>query len=180
MTETETKKRSRPRKRLAAERQPVHEPIHSALRDEGFEYTPYEVQNPLHIDEELIRNIKNDYDFVLQWVAESVTGQPQDQSLSARRKNGFAEVHRGHFGGMLDSYCNRDSRIEKGGLVLMARPAFIEGKARAYEKRAARGAVEQVRKKHGETGVDVKGGNHPSALEKNRHKQTFERVDIPE
>lgn len=141
--------------------------------DKDFTYHPFEQNNPLHIDDEVVRMIALDYGFALQWCAETVLGQPQDDVMSFRRKNGFAEVMKGNFGGALDHLCDRDGRVTKGGQVLMGRPVEIEKYARDYEARLTKGAITDMQKKHSDEGLDVSGGDHPSALRNNRHRRSY-------
>src|SRR5262245_35411635 len=132
MTDTETPqepteqpapkpKRGRPKKRLARSdhtplrqrmREPVHEP-RSVRVDDDFAYQPFESRDPLHIDDEVLRSIEHDYGYRLQWCVESVLGQPQDEIMSAHRKNKFQEVRKGSFGGQLDYLADREGRIAK-------------------------------------------------------------------
>src|SRR5262249_33488684 len=144
------------------------------------QYQPFENNNPLHIDDEIVRSIERDYGYCLQWCAETVLGQAQDESMASHRRNKFQEVRKGSFGGWLDFLCDREGRITKGGLVLMARPFDIEQMARAYEKKAARRAIDDMRRKHSTEGINVPGGSHPNAREHNRHSSHFERVPVPE
>src|SRR5215467_3197894 len=104
----------------------------------NFVYQPFENINPLHIDTEILRSIEHDYGYRLQWNAETVLGQPQEQAMASHKRNGFQEVRKGSFGGLLDYLCDREGRIAKDGLVLMARPAEIDDMARTYERKAAR------------------------------------------
>jgi hypothetical protein len=150
---------------------------HIKVGDKEFIYQPYQQNNPLHIDDEVVANIARDYGFALQWCAETVLGQPQDEVMSFRRKNAFAEVVKGNFGGALDHLCDRDGRVTKGGQVLMGRPVEIERYARDYEKKLAKVAITDMQKKHSEEGVDVPGGDHSSALHHNRHRRSY---SIPE
>src|SRR5262245_49768458 len=158
------RKRGRPRKRLVGRgplREPLREPRESIRRSQeresqlmaGFTYQPFENVNPLHIDPEILRNIEHDYGYRLQWNAETVLGQPQEQSMASHRRNGFQEVRKGSFGGMLDFLCDREGRIFKDGVVLMARPCEMDDQARAYERKAARRAVEDMKRKHSDEGV---------------------------
>jgi hypothetical protein len=103
--------------------------------------------------------------------------------MASHRRNGFQEVRKGSFGGQLDFLCDPEGRITKGGMVLMARPAQIDDMARAYERKAAKKAVEDMRRKHSDEGVNVTmpgGGRDPSTRQHNRHASSFERVEIPE
>jgi len=92
-------------------------------------------------------------------------------------------VKKGNFGGTLDHLCDKDGRITKEGLVLMARPIEIQRMAQAHEEKQAKDAIERMKAAHAEEGVDVSmpgGGKHPGARAKNMHRQTFEPVKIPD
>ena len=190
-TEQAPRKRGRPKlKRLAGERGPLRQRLRErepTIREEqehaNFVYQPFENINPLHIDTEILRSIEHDYGYRLQWNAETVLGQPQEQAMASHKRNGFQEVRKGSFGGLLDYLCDREGRIAKDGLVLMARPAEIDDQARAYERKAARKAIEDMKRKHSDEGVNVTmpgGGRDPAAREHNRHRSSFERVEVPE
>jgi hypothetical protein len=158
---------------------PVERPKRLVRADDEFEYQPFENNNPLHIDDDTVRNIEHEYGYPLQWCVESCLGQPQDEVMSSHRKNKFQEIHKGSFGGALDYLCDREGRVSKGGLVLMARPVEVTRIARAYEKKAARGAIDDMRRKHSDQGVDVSmpdGGRDPVARQHNRHASSYERI----
>jgi hypothetical protein len=196
MSDTDTKqaeqaaprKRGRPRKKVG--RGPLREPRMSMRQEqeresqlmEGFAYQPFENVNPLHIDMEVLRAIEHEYGYRLQWNCETVLGQPQEAAMSSHRRNGFQEVRKGSFGGILDFLCDREGRITKDGVVLMARPAQIDDLAKTYERKAARRAVEDMKRKHsdeGISGVTMPGGNK-EARQHNRHGSSFERAEVPE
>jgi hypothetical protein len=163
----------------STERAPVHKGAHSSDDDgqdplDGFEYRPYEQDNPLSIDPDIVRGIEREWGYSLLWVCFECNGKPFPNLVSARKRNGYAEVRRGNFGGALDHLCDKDGRIVREGLVLMARPMEIQRMAVAHDVRAAKAAIENMRRSHAEEGVPVEGGDHPSALAKNRHRQNFE------
>ena len=84
---------------------------------------------------------------------------------------------------MLDYLCDREGRIVKGGLVLMARPYQIDDMARSYERKAAKRAIEDMKRKHSDEGVNVSmpgGGRDPLAREHNQHRTSYEPFVIPE
>jgi len=183
----------RPRARKSrAERQTTHHgrSARSGGDDDdvlqNFEYRPYEQDNPLAIDPDIVRSIQNEWGYSLLWVMYEVHGAPFPDRVNARRRNGYADVHKGNFGGALDYLCDKDGRVTRGGLQLMARPTQIQKLAEAHEKRATEQAVSQMKASHQLEGVNVPmpgGGDHPSALAKNRHRQTFEPFNagkIPE
>jgi hypothetical protein len=164
-------------------RQPLHEPMHGRADDErleNYEFTPYEAHDALHIDIDTVRMIRDEYGYSLMWIVHEAAGKPFPDLVNARRRNGFGYVTRGNFGGALDFMSDKDGRIAKEGLVLMARPYQIEQKARAHDRKQALGAIDQMKRSHMDEGVNVPGGDHPSALAKNRHRQTFEPVKIPD
>jgi hypothetical protein len=178
--QAETPKRGRPKGRKPkpppVHRGPHHDDGHGD-RLENFEYTPYEATNPLSIDSDIVHGIERDWGFSLLWVCYECNGKPFPDLVSARMRNGYAEIRKGNFGGALDFMCNKDGRIQKEGLVLMARPVEIERKAKAYEARMARDAVEQMKRSHrdeGVSGISMPGGNDPAARSRNIHRQTFE------
>jgi hypothetical protein len=179
----------RPRKAPShVKRQPMRKPMRRGDDDgqdplENFEYRPYEQDNPLAIDPDIVRGIEREWGFSLLWVMFECNGKPFPDRVNARKRNGYADVRRGNFGGSLDYLCDKDGRITKEGLILMARPVQIQRMAEQHEKRAAKGAIEQMKQSHATEGVDVpmpEGGKHPSALAKNRHQQSFEPFKIPD
>lgn len=187
---TETPKRGRPRgptskpKPPPVRRDSVHRGPHYddgyGERVENFEFTPFEATNPLSIDPDVVRSIRDEYGFVLMWVVHECAGKPFPDLVNARKRNGFAEVRAENFGGALRHMADKSGRIAKEGLVLMARPSQIEAKARAHDARMAKEAIDHMKASHASEGVPVAGGDHPSALSKNRHRQTFEPLKVPD
>jgi len=185
---TEQPKRGRPRLAKRAANRPALRQrlgLRAQIDEEQppFVYQPFENINPLHIDTEILRSIEHDYGYRLQWNAETVLGQPQEQAMASHRRNGFQEVRKSSFGGLLDYLCDREGRIAKDGLVLMARPAEIDDMARTYERKAARRAIEDMKRKHSDEGVNVSmpgGGKDPTARARNRHGSSFEPAEVPE
>jgi hypothetical protein len=106
MTDTDTstdqpaRKRARPKKRFAIDRSPLRERLREPLRDDAphanFVYQPSENVNPLHIDSEILRSIEHDYGYRLQWNAETVLGQPQEQAMASHRCNVFRKCAKAH------------------------------------------------------------------------------------
>src|SRR5262249_49559202 len=109
--DTETTKRSpgRPKgsktKRRSVAREPLHRGPHYddgyGDRLENFEFTPFEATNPLSIDADTVRSIRDEYGFSLMWVVHECAGKPFPDLVNARKRNGFAEVRAENFGGML-------------------------------------------------------------------------------
>ena len=194
MTDEQTNEAKRPpgRPRKApshVKRQPVHKGRSGGDEPdimEAFEYRPYEQENPLSIDKDIVRGIEKEWGYSLLWVCFECNGKPFPNLVNARRRNGYSEVRRGNFGGALDHMCDKhDGGIRHEGLVLMARPMEIQRMARAHDDHAAKDAIENMRRSHAEegaSGVTMPGGaSHPSALQKNRHRTTYEEgPKIPE
>jgi hypothetical protein len=188
--ETSTKRSpGRPRKAPShVKRQPVHKPMRSGGDEpdimEGFEYKPFEQENPLSIDADIVKSIEREWGYSLLWVCYEANGKPFPQLVSSRKRNGYAEVKRGNFGGALDHMCDKhDGGIRHEGLMLMARPMEIQRIAKAHDDRAAKAAIENMRRSHSEeglSGISMPGGNDPVARKKNAHRQTFEPGPIPE
>jgi hypothetical protein len=185
--QAETPKRGRPRgstsKRVKpppARRDSVHRgPHYNDGQDplENFEYRPYEQENVLAIDPEIVRGIEKEWGFSLLWVCFECNGKPFPNLVSARRRNGYSDVVKGNFNGALDHLCDRDGNIIREGLRLMARPTSIQRLAEAHDKRAARGAIENMRRSHAEEGlsnISMPEGNSGSALRQNRHRTSYE------
>lgn len=170
----------RPRK-TNANRKPMHQGRGSS--DDGqnplenFEYRPYEQENPLAINADIVRGIEKEWGYSLLWVCFEAGGKPFPNLVSARKRNGYAEVKRGNFGGALDHMCDKhDGGIRHEGLMLMARPMEIQRIAKAHDARAAKAAIENMRRSHSEEGVPVTmpDGNVAHARAKNAHRTTYE------
>src|SRR6516165_5398337 len=121
--ETPTKRGPGRPKRTNATRQPVHQ---GRSDDDGqnplenFEYRPYEQENPLSIDPDVCRSIEKEWGYSLLWVCFECNGKPFPNLVSARKRNGYAEVKKGNFGGALDHMCDKhDGGIRHEGLMLM-------------------------------------------------------------
>jgi hypothetical protein len=141
---------------------------------ENFEYSPDDAPDRLGIDKDILTAIKQDWGYITRWICFECMGQPTPDHVSLRMRNGFAEIRRGNFGGLLDHLCDKDGRIVRTGLVLMARPIEIERKGKAAEARKANDQKAQNQRSHQLEGVNVGGGDHPSALRQNRQRSTFE------
>jgi hypothetical protein len=151
---------------------------------ENFEYRPFEQDNPLSIDPDIVRSIEREWGYSLLWVCFECNGKPFPNLVSARRRNGYGDVQRGNFGGALDHLADRDGNIVREGLRLMARPVEIQRMAEAHDKRAARAAIENMRRSHadeGVSGISMPEGNNAAARAKNRHRTSYEEgPKIPE
>jgi hypothetical protein len=144
---------------------------------ENFEYRAWEHQDALAIDPDTVRNIEREWGFSLLWVMFECNGKPFPDRVNWRKRNGYAEVRAENFGRALAHMADKDGRITKEGLVLMARPVQIQRMAEAHEKRAAKAAIENMRRSHSELGpegVTMPDGNNAVARAKNMHRQSFE------
>lgn len=120
----------------------------------------------------------------LQWVTDSVYGD--SQTFSQRRagfeKSGWVPVHPEDFDGVFEGMFapkGAKGEINKGGLVLMAKPTEMVKKSEIREKRKAR---EQIQIKEqaiygGE--INAMGADHPSAKQFNHVRKSVERITIP-
>jgi hypothetical protein len=188
--ETTTKRGPGRPKKSNAKRQPQRQPVHQGRNGDdesdvlqNFEYRPFEAQDALAIDFDTVLSIEREWGYSLLWVMFECCGKPFPDRINWRRRNHYAEVKKGNFGGTLDHLCDKDGRITKEGLVLMARPIEIQRMAQAHEEKQAKDAIERMKAAHAEEGVDVSmpgGGKHPGARAKNMHRQTFEPVKIPD
>jgi hypothetical protein len=179
-----TEKRGRPRgsrtKRRSVEREALHHGPHADTALVNFVYNADLPSSPFDIDPTILAGIARDYGFVVEWHVQEVGGKVMDQFISARARNRWAPVRKGNFSGALDHLCDRDGYIRRDGLLLEGLPIQIYEQALRHRDRAAKDAVQQMKRSHATEGVPVEGGDHPSALAKNRHRQTFEPVKIPE
>jgi len=179
--DTKTSKRppGRPKgskgKRRNADRDPIHKPMRENNdRAEMYEFIPYEAHDKFYIDRDIVKSAERDWGIALMWVALEVLGKPLDDFVAARRRNHWEEMRKGDCEGMFDHLGHRDGVIKVENMVLMRQPIEVQAKARLYEKRQAAAAITNMRQSHATEGVDVKGGDHPSALAKNRHRTSYE------
>lgn len=120
----------------------------------------------------------------MQWVTDIVLGQPFPEHRAQFEKRGWTPVHpedfEGRFRGVFTPK-EHDGEIRMTGSVLMARPKYLTDRARQVDRRAA---LEQVAiKEQAITGGDMKvslDSQHPSALNSNRIRKSYERITIPQ
>lgn len=119
----------------------------------------------------------------LQWVTESVYGQPMPQHRAEFEKRGWTPVHQEDFDGVYDGMFmpkGAEGEIKLDGMVLMARPEELTRKARMQDRRKANEVVRI--KEQALRGGDINtslDSQHPSALSTNRISRTMERIEIP-
>jgi hypothetical protein len=146
-------------------------------RDQRYEFFPYEARDKFYIPKDVTDSIERDWGQALVWMALEILGKP-NEFIAGRRQNQWEEVRAGDFEGQFDHFGIKDGIIRIEGMVLFRQPIEIHRKARAYDKRQAAAPIIDNVRKHSETGVDgitmPGGAEHPSALQKNRHRQSFE------
>jgi len=135
----------------------------------------------LRISPELVESLARD-GVALQWVTRTVRGQDAPQEVSKFTKGGWTPVHQSDFGGMFDGMFmpkGVDDVVGVEDCMLVARPMAIHHRALAREAAKAR---EPVRIKEAElgAGINVPGGNHPSAVRKNHINRSREPIEIRE
>jgi hypothetical protein len=120
----------------------------------------------------------------MQWVTDTVLGQPFAEHRAGFEKRGWTPVHPEDFDGQFDGWFSpkgSKGEIRLEGQVLMARPMELTMKARQRDRR---NALEQVAIKEAAlTGGDLSGVSldttHESALRSNRINKSVERITIP-
>jgi len=127
-------------------------------------------ENRLHIPKDVVEALARE-GVAIQWVTETVYGQPQDHRMSVMRRNHWQEVQPGELPGV--------DVVAVDGLRLMARPMEIHQRAKSLEKSGAQERVATMEASHRGHGVDVPGGEHPSALRFNKHAKSIEKIEIP-
>ena len=96
-----------------------------------------------------------------------------DRYITQRARNRWAPVVRGNFGGALDYLADHDGYMRRDGQLLEGLPIQFYQVAVAARKRAAKAPIDEMKRKVATEGVPVAGGDHPSALNKNRLRQEF-------
>lgn len=135
----------------------------------------------LKIPQDIIERLAQD-GIALQWITRSVRGQETPQEISKYTKGGWTPVFQSDFDGMLDGLFlpkGVDEVIGVDDAMLVARPMAIHRKAREHEKKMARAPLAIKEAELGQ-GINVPGGNHPSATRQNRINKTVERIEVPE
>jgi hypothetical protein len=118
-----------------------------------------------------------------QWVTNSVYGQEDPKHRGMFEMGGWTPVHQDDFEGELDGMFMKKgdtNEINYGGMVLMARPAELQKKARRLDQRGAREQLEIKERalRGGDLPVSL-DATHPSAINTNRVNKSYERIDIP-
>jgi hypothetical protein len=121
--------------------------------------------------------------YALQWCTRAVRGQQTPQELAQMEKGGWTPVHQLDFDGLLNGDFmpkGVDDPIIVDDCILMVRPVQIQAKAKMMERREANSRVQTIEAQMKTTGINVSGGNHPTATRGNMINKTVERIEIPE
>jgi hypothetical protein len=145
-----------------------------------IDYVEYVQKSTTDIPQHIVEALRRD-GYVLQWATFEVRGYPV--STARYKINGWDPVVYGDWKGLLD-FLGEGSKtpgtpIAIDGLMLMSRPIEYDKISRAHEKRATFAAIES-REGLKVNGLDVAGGNHPSARNFNYINRTQERITIPD
>jgi len=164
-------------KRANAQREPVHQPMHDNADDlESFDPELYTPSDPMRFPPDVIRTLENDFGHVLQWVTTEVGGKAYPDFVNHRRRQGFQEVRRGSFQGLLRPYVSSGDAngvVTVEGAMLMTIPIQFWRKIKAKMKAAADEAKARHEQAHRTEGVNVPGGDHESALAHNKHRHGY-------
>lgn len=117
----------------------------------------------------------------LQWITRSVRGQDAPQEISKYVKGGWTPVHQSDFDGAFDGMFmpkGVDDVVGVDDCMLVARPMEIHNKSKQRERYLA---AEPLRIKQAElgAGLNMPGGNHPTAVRQNRINITREGIEVP-
>src|SRR6267142_6935206 len=129
---------SRPRKNPVVERDVKHEAkpslkMRAKPNWETIDPSASDSSDKLHVPPHMFPP-----GMALQWVTESVLGQPFPQHRSGFEKKGWTPVHQEDFDGQLNGMFmpkGADGEIKMTGMVLMARPKEMNVKAKRQEER---------------------------------------------
>lgn len=185
-TPTPQKRRGRPKKvevtdsAYAAPKQTAYKmkakPNWEDISPEDFEN---DSADKLHIAKEMIPDGMD-----LQWVTDSIWGQPMPQHRAEFEKRGWTPVHQEDFDGRFDGLWmpkGAPGEIKSEACVLMARPLELSRRAKMIDRHKAN---EQIQIKEAALrGGDLPGvtldSQHPNAVGSNRINKSFERIEVP-
>lgn len=134
----------------------------------------------LRIPPEIVQGLARD-GVALQWITRTVRGQEAPQEVTKFTKGGWTPVYQSDFDGVLDGMFlpkGIDDVIGVEDAMLVARPMAIHQKSKAREAAMAREPV-QIKEAELGAGINVPGGNHPTATRQNRISRSVERIEIP-
>jgi len=129
----------------------------------------------LHIPKELVPD-----GFDVQYITDSVYGKEVPQHRAGFERKGWTPVHAGDLEGSFDYLVPKGHKgeINVDGLVLMYRPKHLSDKAKARDQRLAREQVAIKEQALTGQGLDVLGGDHPSARKSNFINRSVERIEV--
>ena len=137
-------------------------------------------------EEQRLRIPKSNWpqDFGLQWVTESVWGQPEMQHRARFERAGWVPVHQEDFEGRYRGQFHPRSyegEIKCDGLVLMARPESWCQKAREndYNRARQRVTIKEQQLRMGDLSGVTLSPNHPTALRSNVIERSIDTVAMP-
>lgn len=165
------------KKSLASGRAPLRASDFTSGKVASLE--PDEGEDRLKIPRELIPDGVD-----MQWVTDSIFGQPQPDRRARFQRRGWQSVHTGDFEGRFDYFMptGYKGEISVEGLVLHCRPMEMTKQARRIDNERARQQV--AIKEQQMRGGDVQGvtldTRHQSALKTNRVSKSYERIPVPE
>lgn len=178
--------------RTAARQTPVR---NTPVREEAEATTPRKVrlrknaamQNQMDLPKDVLDALHQNYHVDVQWVTDSVLGQPTPANRNKYEINAWEAVTPDMFDGILDGIFTRKGHkgeVIYEGSVLMWRPMELTEEAREEERRAQLGAIEAQQRM-------IKGGqlpgfspgfepDHPTAVSKNVMTRSIKApMDIP-
>lgn len=148
--------------------------------DDTFSNIGEDDADRLRIPADLIESLARD-GVALQWVTRTVRGQEAPQEVAKFTKGGWTPVYQSDFGGLFDGMFmpkGVDDVVGVEDCMLVARPMAIHMQSKVREAAKAREPV-QIKEAELGTGINVPGGNHPSAVRKNHINRSRERIEVP-
>lgn len=140
----------------------------------------------LDVPDDILRKLGSE-GIDLQWVTDSILGQPSPQSRTAFEINGWEPVTPDMWGGMFDGLYTKKGHtgeINYEGLVLMWRPMELTEEAKAEDNMARNNAI--IAQQNMIKGGQIPGfsagfePDHPTAVSRNRIERSIRApMDIP-
>lgn len=177
--------KGKPRKQYAREGGPVREPLRPkgdervmiTRNGKTYEYVSDDDNDRLRIDPSLIPD-----GMAYLWVTDSILGQPQPQWRARRSRTGWTPVPASRHDGMFMPK-GFDGEINVDGLVLHEKPKEFVDRDKLKDRRNAAEQV-YVRERQMMGGEALKNvgfdTQHKSALESNKVRKSYERIEIPD
>lgn len=145
------------------------------------------VEDYVEIDEESqLRIAKSEWPqhFALQWITESVWGQPFPQHRARAEKAGWVPVHQEDFDGKYRGRfmsADYEGEIKLDGLVLMARPQSWSDRANNIMKARAqqRVQIKEMQLRSGDLSGVTLSPDHPTAVRSNIVDRSIDTISVP-